>query len=559
MRALLAALVGIAAAFAQPQTQPSELRESIERYTADRGSLNRFYTVDVSPNREQRFRQFHKDSLTRLEAVPFDKLSYPGQIDYILFANQLRRELALLDLQERQRTEAATLLPFAQTIIDLEEKRKRMEPLDGRVAAAGLSQLAKLADEIRRSLKAGTVKRSVVFRAAAQTEQLKKTLKGWYEFYAGYDPVATWWIAEPYKGASDSLTQYAAFLREKILGLKPDDRETIIGDPIGREGLLSELAAEMIPYTPEELLAIADREYTWCEQEMKKASREMGFGDDWRKAVEHVKDLYVEPGKQPEMIRTLAIEAIDYVEKNNLVTVPPLAKETWRMEMMSPERQLINPFFLGGEVIQVSYPTDAMTNDQKLMSMRGNNPHFSRATVQHELIPGHHLQGFMTSRYRPYRRLFTTPFWTEGWSLYWEFLLWDRGFAKTPEDRVGMLFWRMHRCARITFSLSFHLERMTPQECIDLLVAKVGHERANAEAEVRRSFGGNYTPLYQAAYMLGGLQFHSLHKELVDSGKMTDRAFHDAILQEGRIPVEMVRAILTQQKLTKDFRTSWQF
>ena len=51
-----------------------------------------------------------------------------------------------------------------------------------------------------------------------------------------------------------------------------------------------------------------------------------------------------------------------------------------------------------------------------------------------------------------------------------------------------MLFWRMHRCARIIFSLSFHLGKMTPQECIDFLVDKVGHERDNATAEVRRSF-----------------------------------------------------------------------
>ena len=69
-----------------------------------------------------------------------------------------------------------------------------------------------------------------------------------------------------------------------------------------------------------------------------------------------------------------------------------------------------------------------------------------------------------------------------------------------------MLFWRMHRCARIIFSLGFHLGTMTPRECIDLLVNQVGHERDNATAEVRRSFTGSYGPLYQAAYLLGGMQ-----------------------------------------------------
>ena len=292
---------------------------------------------------------------------------------------------------------------------------------------------------------------------------------------------------------------------------------------------------------------------------MKKASRELGFGDDWRKALEFVKNKYVEPGKQTEVVKALALEAIDFLEKNNLVTIPELARETWRMEMMSPQRQLVAPFFLGGETILVAYPTNTMPHEAKMMSMRGNNPHFSKATVHHELIPGHGLQQFMTARYRTYRGLFGTPFWTEGWSLYWEFLLWDMKFPATPEDRIGFLFWRSHRCARIIFSLGFHLEKMTPQQCIDLLVNRVGHELDNATAEVRRSFAGDYGPLYQCAYMLGGLQFYSLHRDLVDSGKMTNRDFHDAILKENRIPVEMVRAILTKQKLTRDYKPGWKF
>ena len=322
---------------------------------------------------------------------------------------------------------------------------------------------------------------------------------------------------------------------------------------------MSELQSEMIPYTPEELIAIAQKELAWCENEMKKASRELGYGDDWKKALEHVKNTYVEPGKQPQMIKDLAIEAIKFVDDNDLVTVPQLARDTWRMEMMTPERQLVSPFFLGGETILVSYPTNTMSHEQKMMSMRGNNPSFSRATVFHELIPGHHLQGFMAARYKPYRGLFSTPFWSEGNALYWELLLWDLKFQQKPEDKIGALFWRMHRCARIIFSLSFHLEKMTPQECIDLLVNRVGHERDNATAEVRRSFDGSYGPLYQIAYLIGGLQQYSLHRDLVDSKKMTNRQFNDALLHENRIPIEMIRAVLTNQKLTRDYKTSWKF
>jgi uncharacterized protein (DUF885 family) len=176
------------------------------------------------------------------------------------------------------------------------------------------------------------------------------------------------------------------------------------------------------------------------------------------------------------------------------------------------------------------------------------------------MIPGHFLQQYMTDRYHPWRIAFATPFWEEGWAFYWELLLWDEGFARLPADRIGMLFWRMHRAARVIFSLNFHLGRMTAGEAVSFLIKEVGHEPENATAEVRRSFETDeYGPLYQCAYEVGAMQFRALHTELVNSGKMTNRQFHDAVLRLGPMPVEMVRASLLGTKLPKDFRPAWEF
>ena len=498
------------------QLPPSELRGMIERYSVDRGNLSRSYPVEISSARQARLRQFYSEWLALIGPLKFDALRQDDKVDYLLLKNHLDYELRQLDIQARTLAEAAPLVPFAQTITELEERRRRMERIDSPKVAALLTGLNKQIAAARRGVEAGlrgrsgmannteddgdgkvepmAVKKAVANRAAMMINGLRNTLRNWFSFYNGYDPVFTWWAEAPYKTVDKSLQDYVALLREKVLGLKassddagsPPDANPpgggnplrsgqggrggsvaaeagssadIVGDPIGREALMVELAREIIPYTPEELIALANKEFAWCENEMKKAARDLGYGDDWLKALEYVKTLYVEPGKQPELIRDLALEAIKFVEDHDLVTVPPLARETWRIEMMTPQRQLVNPFFTGGETISVSYPTNTMSHEQKLMSMRGNNIHFARATVFHELIPGHHLQGFMTARYRPYRGLFSTPFWGEGWALYWELLLWDMNFPKTPENRIGMLFWRMHRCARIIFSLSFHLEK----------------------------------------------------------------------------------------------------
>jgi len=569
----------------------------VERYSTDAGSLLRAYRTD-SPTGRDRMRQFYGEWAARLKQVNFEALDQEGKVDYVLLRQTLDGELRQLSRRVKTELDTAPLVPFAQAVYDLEAARQRVDAMDARKAAATLAalakQVAKLQAVVAESLRAGAADKRSARNAALTVTTLRTILERWYTFYNGYDPLFTWWAPEPYKAADEALLAYATFLSEKVAGVplaaaprqsaggrdgrssgaggsatgnsaapanvRSDTTDDIVGDPIGRDGLLAALDDEMIPYTPEELVAIARKELDRCEGEMKKASREMGFGDDWHKALEKVKEMHVEPGQQPKLIRDLAQEAIDFVDMHDLITVPQLARETWRMEMMTPERQLVNPFFTGGEVISVSFPLASMTYDQKEMGMRGNNIPFSRATVLHELIPGHHLQLFMAERERPYRRLFgNTPFFVEGWALYWELLLWDMKFQKTPEDRVGALFWHMHRCARIIFSLSFHLGTMTPKQCVDLLVERVGHERDNAIGEVRRSFNGSYPPLYQAGYLLGGMQLYALHKELVDSGKMTNRQFHDAVLAGNGMPIEMVRARLTGQKLTRDYQTSWRF
>jgi uncharacterized protein (DUF885 family) len=107
--------------------------------------------------------------------------------------------------------------------------------------------------------------------------------------------------------------------------------------------------------------------------------------------------------------------------------------------------------------------------------------------------------------------------------------------------------------------MNYHLGNWTPQQCIDYLVDRVRHEYANAVAEVRRSFAGNYDPMYQIAYMIGGMQIHALYKDLVDTGQMTNREFHDRILREGSIPIRMVKAILTNEDPDRDQLPDWDF
>ncbi len=556
--------------------QTSEMADMMIKYDADRNSIMRFYSSGDgsdndwemrqqlyynSPERRKRLLELITGYLQQLDAVDFKKMHINGKVDYLLFKRNVEDEQYKLQQEQKLYGQVLTYLSFADRIYTLEKPRRRGIAVNGEAVAKELNDINKDITVAIKKIAAGdSIESNQAKYASVAVNSLKGILKNYYNFYNGYDPLFTWWVPKTYTATDSLLNLYAQSIKKKgkLSSSQKDDGSGIIGNPIGHDELVRQLKLEFIPYTPEDLVDIANKEFAWCDGELLKASREMGFGDNWKAAQEKVKNSYVAPGKQPEAMFDLYNQSVDFLKKNNLVSIPSLAEEAWSMYMMSPERQRVNPFFLGGESLIVSYPTNTMTYDEKMMSMRGNNSDFSRATVHHELIAGHHLQGFMSDRYKTYRH-FDTPFWVEGNSLYWEMLLWDMQFPRTPEEKIGMLFWRMHRCARIIFSLNYHLVKWTPQQCIDFLVDRVGHERANAEGEVRRSFTGGYGPLYQIAYMIGGLQFMALKKELVDTHKMTYMQYHDAILHENSLPIEMLRAILTNQPIEKDFKTNWRF
>jgi len=137
----------------------------------------------------------------------------------------------------------------------------------------------------------------VLFWSISRFEELTRALEEAVGFYRGYDPVITWWIEEPWKSLKSKLFTLTSVISKKVGIDGPSSADDIVGDPIGRKALLEELETEWIAYTPEELIRIGELELEWCEKEMNKASRALGF-DSSQSALEHVKNKFVEPGEQ---------------------------------------------------------------------------------------------------------------------------------------------------------------------------------------------------------------------------------------------------------------------
>ena len=540
------------------------MADHVIRVQADLGELGEFYNIDIAPRRYEALETYYENELELLTKINFDKLDQEGKVDYIMLRTFHTRQLNNLDLQKASQEKFYPLLPFADDLIGLLEARQDVEPMKAKETAKTLNDITKSISEVQTKVEGGkfNVTETTGYLASKAIKGLLEHFAEWFTFYSTYDPLFDFWVTTPWQTANSTLGAYLTIVETKLAGMnQKNGKDAIIGEPIGRKGLEVELEAEMIPYTPEELIEIGNQEFEWCEKEMIKQSEAMGYGKDWKKALDHVKNDYMDPGKQTELVRELVVEGSLFVTERDLVTVPPLANSTWRMSMIEAERQKVSPFFLGGPTIQVSYPVVSMEHDLKLMVMRGNNKHFARATAFHEMFPGHRLQLYMADRYNSHRRyIFDTPFFVEGWALYWEMLFYARDdFHHSPEGRIGALWWRMHRCLRIIFSLKFHLGEMTAQEAVDLLVDRIAHERSNAEGEVRRSVEGSYSPLYQAGYMLGALQLWKLREMVVGTKELSEKEYHDAILKTGMLPIEMVKALITGDELSRDFKPEWKF
>lgn len=554
-------LLGLAAAAVLAPADRAVLPGLITEYRADAQSVEEAWRLPWSERRNGRTEALTDAWLARLDGVAFEELAHGDQVDWLLLRHALLREKAELARERRQLAEMEGLLPFRPAILKLEEARLERRRVNAEAAAGELAALLPVLESTRKDLEAQLKKEGarpspvLALRAAGAVEALRTVLAEWYQFHDGFQPEFAWWVRQPQGKVAEALEQYGKFLREEVAGQKGKPEDPLVGDPLGAEALAEAIRLECLPYTAEELIAIGEREFAWCEEQMRAVAAEMQT--DRAGVLTKVKAAHVPPGEQDALVAAEAARAIAFLKQQDLVSIPPLCEETWRLRMLGPEQQKTLPYAVYSRpAVMVAYAAEGMPHEEKLMSMRGNNRHFTRIVTPHELIPGHHLQRFAADRSRAWRGMFFTPFYVEGWALHWEMLLWDRGYAESPEDRAGMLFWRMHRCARIIVSLKFHLGRMSPQEMVDFLVDRVGHERMGATSEVRRYINGSYGPLYQAAYMLGGLQLRALHRELRSMG---DRAFHDAVLAQNMMPIELLRAALTGAPLSRDWKSTWRF
>ncbi|MBW3656662.1 MAG: DUF885 domain-containing protein, partial [Gemmatimonadetes bacterium] len=166
------------------------------------------------------------------------------------------------------------------------------------------------------------------------------------------------------------------------------------------------------------------------------------------------------------------------------------------------------------------------------------------STAFHETYPGHHLQGGIALERRelhPAQRYFYLSGFGEGWGLYSERLADEMGLFGSDVDRMGLLSNEALRAARLVVDAGMHALGWSRQQAIDYMLQNTAESEASVTAEVDRYIA---VPGQATSYMLGNLEIRRLreHAKARLGERFDIREFHDRVLEDGAVPLMMLRA-----------------
>lgn len=170
------------------------------------------------------------------------------------------------------------------------------------------------------------------------------------------------------------------------------------------------------------------------------------------------------------------------------------------------------------------------------------------ALTLHEAVPGHHLQISLAREHAAlpdYRRSFYTSAFGEGWGLYAEHLGLEMGFYQDPYSNFGRLTFEMWRAARLVVDTGMHSMGWTRQQAIDFMAGNTALSLHNVTTETDRYISW---PAQALSYKLGEITIKRLRAKAEQElgAQFNVREFHDVVLGNGSVPLDVLEQLVTQ-------------
>lgn len=345
--------------------------------------------------------------------------------------------------------------------------------------------------------------------------------------------------------AAKALRDYIVFLERDVL---PQAR----GEFAAGKDLFEEILREdhMLDYTADGLLEQGWKLFRDTESQMETLAAKIAPGKTAREILDEAKKHHPKRGELLSAYRKEMARVRQFVQERGIVTIPE--GESLKLQATPPSLRPVLPYaayMMPGplekkqEGIFLVTPVDRfMRRKAREEKLQGHNYAKIPVTALHEAYPGHHLQLVFANRHTKTlpRKLGSalSSLFVEGWAFYCEELMEELGYIREPVQKLARLKDQLWRAARIILDVSLHAGKMTVEEGIEFLVEKVGLERTNAQAEVRRYTSSPTQPM---SYLIGKLEILKVIEEYKRQRPgMAMREMHDAILSCGSLPPKLL-------------------
>jgi uncharacterized protein (DUF885 family) len=291
--------------------------------------------------------------------------------------------------------------------------------------------------------------------------------------------------------------------------------------------------------TPKEIHAIGLEEVRRIRSRMDGIVRECGFGGDFAKYCDHLrteKSFYVEtPAALLAAYRELC-KRIDPELVKLFGKLPRLPYGIAEVPAFSAESQT-TAYYLPGSP-EAARPGLFYANTSKLDS----RPRWEMEALSlHEAVPGHHLQIALAQEMAlpDFRRHAGYNAYIEGWALYSEALGYDIGLYRDLHGQFGQLSYEMWRAIRLVVDTGMHALGWSREKAIEYFAGNTGKPLHDITVEVDRYL---VWPAQALSYKLGELAIWKLRREAEAAlgARLDLRAFHDELLGEGALPLDVL-------------------
>ncbi|WP_438862981.1 DUF885 domain-containing protein [Neptunicella sp.] len=271
-------------------------------------------------------------------------------------------------------------------------------------------------------------------------------------------------------------------------------------------------------------------------QQMEQIIQQVGFKGDFKQFVQFLRT-------DPQFYTTTArdlLEKASYISRKMAGQLPKwfgkLPRNTFDIKS-SPND---GAFYVGSD----GSGTTSGTYFVGTTNLKASPLYNLEALTYHESIPGHHLQGALAKEMAipEFRKSLSHSAFSEGWALYSESLGKEMGFYQDPYSDFGRLTYEAWRACRLVVDTGMHAMGWSREKAIDYLAANTALTMPEVTNQIDRYITW---PAQALSYKIGELKIRELrNKAEAELGEKFDvRAFHDQILKNGSLPLDLLEEL----------------